>query len=125
MAEGNLQEKVQITQSTSETVIREKKNNDGEKEKVPVKITVKKKKEIEVADLLEMFQSQLSIFKRHFFNIKSQFSHYRELRRNMSNVECLLHVQKLLLQACSRNPGNALYIKPKAGNIVHRSSLCW
>ncbi|KAK0133284.1 hypothetical protein N1851_031198 [Merluccius polli] len=84
VAEGNLQEKVQITQ--------EKKNNDGEKEKVPVRITVKKKKDIEVGDLLEMFQSQLSIFKQHFFNIKSQFSHYRELRRSMSNLECLIHV---------------------------------
>lgn len=47
-----------------------------EKEKVSVTIIVKKKKEIEVAGLLEMFQSQLSTFKRHCFNIKRQFSHY-------------------------------------------------
>lgn len=89
---GDLQKRVEITQWLSETVIREKKNNDGVKEMVPMRITAKKKKEIELRDMLEMFQDQLTHLKRHVLNIKSQFSHYRELRLNMSNNECLIHV---------------------------------
>ncbi|KAI4811884.1 hypothetical protein KUCAC02_014755 [Chaenocephalus aceratus] len=91
-AEVNLQANVKLTQWSTETVIREKKNKDGKKDKVPMKITVKKKKDIVLADLLEMFQGQLRHFKRHTFNIKSQFTHYRELRKSMTNQECLIHV---------------------------------
>ncbi|KAI4828351.1 hypothetical protein KUCAC02_022447 [Chaenocephalus aceratus] len=89
-AEVNLQANVELTQWSTETVIREKKNKDGKKDKVPMKITVKKKKVL--VDLLEMFQGQLRHFKRHTFNIKSQLTHYRELRKSMTNQECLIHV---------------------------------
>ncbi|KAI4800038.1 hypothetical protein KUCAC02_016575 [Chaenocephalus aceratus] len=87
-AEVNLQANVELTQWSTETVIREKKNKDGKKDKVPMKITVN----IVLADLLEMFQGQLRHFKRHTFNIKSQFTHDRELRKSMTNQEYLIHV---------------------------------
>ncbi|XP_034093341.1 uncharacterized protein LOC117560540 [Gymnodraco acuticeps] len=99
-AEVNLQANVELTQWSTETVIREKKNKDGKKDKVPMKITVKKKKDIVLADLLEMFQGQLRHFKRHTFNIKSQFTHYRELRKSMTNQECLIHVDFLENYSC-------------------------
>lgn len=88
----DLQQKIHITQWATDTIIRDKKTVDGIKEKIPVKITVKQKKEMEMADVLHMFQSQLNRVKRHLFNIKSQFAHYRELRRCMSNRECLIHI---------------------------------
>lgn len=88
----DLQQKIQITQWATDTIIRDKKNVDGIKEKIPVKITAKQKKEMEMVDVLHMFQSQLNRVKRHLFNIKSQFAHYRELRRRMSNRECLIHI---------------------------------
>ena len=91
-AEGNLRETVNVTQWSTETVIRERKNNDGIKEKVPMKSTDKKKKDMELGDLLDWFQVQLTNFKRHLFNIKQQFSHYRELSQRMTDKECLIHV---------------------------------
>lgn len=57
-----------------------------------MRITAKKNKRTELGELLEMFQDQLTHLKRHVFNIKSQFSHYRELRQSMSDKECLIHV---------------------------------
>lgn len=39
-----------------------------------------------------MFQVQLKHFKWNMFNIRSQFIHYRELKRGMTNQECLIHV---------------------------------
>lgn len=90
-SEGDLQATVSFTQWTTETVLREKKK-EGKKEKVSVTITVKKRKETTLQNLLELFQSQLTNFKRHLFNIKRQFTFYRELKRSMSDHECLIHV---------------------------------
>lgn len=82
-----------ITQWTTETVLREKKNKEGKKEIVPVKMTMKKKAKTTLQALLDLFQGQLQNFKRHFFNIKRQFHYHRELRKTMKDHECLIHVE--------------------------------
>lgn len=88
----DLQQTVFQTQWTTETVLREKKNKEGEKEKVSHKMTVKKRMETTLQDLVELFQRQLTNFKRHLFNIKQQFRFYRELKKNMTNQECIIHI---------------------------------
>lgn len=97
--EGDIQASVFITQWTTETVVREK-SKEGKKEKVPVKITVKKKTEMTLENLLKLFQNQLTNFKRHLFNIKQQFTYFRELKKNMTDRECLIHVDFSENYAC-------------------------
>ncbi|XP_036929141.1 uncharacterized protein LOC119005523 isoform X2 [Acanthopagrus latus] len=91
VSEGDLQAVVFFTQWTTETVLREK-NKEAKKEKVSVKITAKKRTEATLQNLLELFQRQLTNFKRHLFNIQRQFTYYRELKRGMTDRECLIHV---------------------------------
>lgn len=55
-------------------------------------MTVKKRSETTLENLLGLFQCQLTNFKRHLFNIKRQFTCYRELKRSMTDCECLIHV---------------------------------
>lgn len=69
-----------------------KKNKDKVKEQVPVKVTVKQEMESAMEELVEMFQNQLQKFRRHLFNIKQQFLYHRELKKNMSAHECLIHI---------------------------------
>ena len=45
-----------------------------------------------LGDLNEMFQNQLRVFMRHQFNIKTQYIHYRELKKIMKSHECLIHI---------------------------------
>ncbi len=85
------QTQVSCVQWTTETVLREKKSGDS-KEKLPVNITVKREMESSLEDLIETFQKQLKKFKRHLFNIKTQFNYYRELKKNMKSNECLIHI---------------------------------
>lgn len=73
---------------------------EGEKQKVSVKMTVKKRMETTLMNLLELFQRQLTAFKRHLFNIKRQFAYYRELKRSMKDHECLIHVDFSENYAC-------------------------
>ncbi|XP_058628776.1 uncharacterized protein LOC131538729 [Onychostoma macrolepis] len=98
--EGDLQASVFFTQWTTENVLREKKNKDGEKEKVSVKTTVKKTTETTLENLLELFQCQLKNFRRHLFNIKRQFTYHQELRRSMKDHECLIDVDFSENYAC-------------------------
>ncbi|ROK54672.1 hypothetical protein DPX16_21311 [Anabarilius grahami] len=85
------QTQVSYVQWTTETVLREKKSGDS-KEKLPVNITVKREMESSLEDLIETFHKQLKKFKRHLFNIKTQFNYYRELKKNMKSNECLIHI---------------------------------
>ncbi len=98
-SEGDMQASVFFTQWTTETVVREK-NKEGKKEKVAVKITVKKKTETTLQNILELFQHQLTNFKRHLFNIKQQFIYFRELKKTMTDCECLIHVDFSENYAC-------------------------
>ena len=91
-SERDLESTVYCTQWMTEAVLREKKNKEGVKEKVSLKMTVKKRMEMTLQNLLELFKKQLTHFKRHLFNIKSQFSFHRELKKSMTHQECLIHV---------------------------------
>jgi hypothetical protein len=91
-SERDLESTVYCTQWMTEAVLREKKNNEGVKEKVSLRMTVKKRMEMTLQNLLELFKKQLTHFKRHLFNIKSQFSFHRELKKSMTHQECLIHV---------------------------------
>ncbi|KAI9517864.1 hypothetical protein NQZ68_001033 [Dissostichus eleginoides] len=57
-----------------------------------VKITVKQIVEGTQEQLAEQFQTLLSKFKKHSFNIRQQYAYYRELRKSMATDECLIHV---------------------------------
>ncbi|KAI7792928.1 hypothetical protein IRJ41_022844 [Triplophysa rosa] len=96
----DMQASVFITQWATETVLREKKNKEGKKEKVPVKMTVKKKTETTLHALLDLFQGQLKNFRRHLFNIKRQFVYHRELKKTMKDHVCLIHVDFSENYAC-------------------------
>ena len=91
-SERDLESTVYCTQWMTEAVLREKKNKEGVKEKVSLRMTVKKRMEMTLQNLLELFKKQLTHFKRHLFNIKSQFSFHRELKKSMTHQECLIHV---------------------------------
>ncbi|KAI9520746.1 hypothetical protein NQZ68_013151 [Dissostichus eleginoides] len=58
-----------------------------------VKITVKQIVEGTQEQLAEQFQTLLSKFKKHSFNIRQQYAYYRELRKSMATDECLIHVE--------------------------------
>ncbi|KAK0152804.1 hypothetical protein N1851_005655 [Merluccius polli] len=47
-----------------------------------------------------MFQNQLRVFTRHQFNIKMQYLHYRELKKNKKSHECLIHIDFSENYAC-------------------------
>lgn len=56
------------------------------------RITVKDLISTTSYDLVEQFESSLVRMKKHSFNIKHQYSSYRELRRGLEENECLLHI---------------------------------
>lgn len=45
-----------------------------------------------VSDLVERFEQQISRYKRHLFNIKCQYQHFRERKDSLLENECILHV---------------------------------
>ncbi|KAL7857118.1 hypothetical protein SRHO_G00160170 [Serrasalmus rhombeus] len=74
--------------------VTEEKEMDKKKEgeKATVKVTIKKSVESTQEDLVELFHSYIKRFKQHHFNIKQQYAFYRELKKNMSREEALIHV---------------------------------
>lgn len=44
------------------------------------------------SDLIGLFNSMLVKFKRHAFHIRQQYRHCSELKRNMAENECIIHV---------------------------------
>ncbi|CAG6016110.1 unnamed protein product, partial [Menidia menidia] len=87
---------VRCVQWTSELGERRKKNKENQKESQkesqPVRMTVKKEMESSLGDMFDMFQKQLRVFTRHHFNIKTQYDHFRELKKSMTSHECLIHI---------------------------------
>lgn len=57
-------------------------------------MSITKKVDVEgrAYDLKEKFQASLDRFKRHSFNISNQISVYNHLKNNLSEEECLIHV---------------------------------
>ena len=70
----------------------EDKATMNDQEGPTVKITVKQIVEGTQEQLAEQFQTLLSKFKKHSFNIRQQYAYYRELRKSMATDECLIHV---------------------------------
>ena len=67
-----------------------KKNDDGFQ--VTVKITIESK----VNDVIDEFQNSLRRFRKHIFNDRNQYEHYRLIRQHLQDqddeTECLCHV---------------------------------
>ncbi|XP_063767605.1 uncharacterized protein LOC134883246 [Eleginops maclovinus] len=74
--------------SYSQWVTEEKKCS----ETVSYKMTIKKEMEGTLESLLDLFNEQLSKFKRHVFNIRQQFAFSRALKKELSPDECIIHV---------------------------------
>ncbi|XP_050391948.2 uncharacterized protein LOC126810751 [Patella vulgata] len=55
-------------------------------------ITTKKEESGYLSDLVQSFQDQIPKFKRHFYNMKNQFLHHRNILRDLNDKECILHV---------------------------------
>ncbi|XP_070408481.1 uncharacterized protein [Nothobranchius furzeri] len=56
------------------------------------KITIKQESQATQEELLDQLNLLLHRFKRHSYNIKNQFTHYRALRQGLKSHECLIHV---------------------------------
>ena len=57
-----------------------------------VSLTLKKEEKGTVRELVTGFNEQLKQFKKHQFNICHQYRHYRSLRQQMKDNECLIHI---------------------------------
>lgn len=68
------------------------KVNNGEESGKTSTITVKKNVMTTEDALANEFHDRLFRFRQHIFNIRWQYGAYRQLRENMRNNECLLHV---------------------------------
>lgn len=63
-------------------------------------MTVKNEIECSLGNMIDIFQNQLRVFTRHQFNIKTQYNHYRELKKSMKSDECLIHIDFSENYAC-------------------------
>ncbi len=82
--------KVSFTQWVTEDKEIDKKKEGQERS--TVKVTIKKSVEGTQENLTELFHTYLQRFKQHHFNIKQQFAFCRELKKNMSGEEALIHI---------------------------------
>lgn len=57
-----------------------------------IETTFKKKVKTTLDDLIELFNDMLVKFKHHAFNIRQQYRYSRELKRNIAENECVIHV---------------------------------
>lgn len=64
----------------------------GETKEIVVSVTVKKKESGTLFDLMKEVDKQLIRYKKHLFNIRNQYSYFRELVNKLSGNECLIHV---------------------------------
>lgn len=77
--------------SYTQWVTVEKQRSESGKS-VSFKMTVKKEMETTTECLIDLFNEQLSKFKRHVFNIMHQFAFTRALKHGLSSCECVIHV---------------------------------
>nr|XP_033968207.1 uncharacterized protein LOC117468276 isoform X2 [Pseudochaenichthys georgianus] len=73
-------------------VTEDTKGQDKNNIQTTFKKTVKKMVEMTLNDLINLFTTMLVKCKRHTFNIRQQYKYCRELKRNMSENECIIHV---------------------------------
>jgi len=56
-------------------------------------ITTKKDKEATLGDLIDRVHDELWLkYRKHSYNIKNQFSHYKTLRQTLKSTECFIHI---------------------------------
>ena len=67
---------------------KQRKNEEGQ----TVKVTVKDEVNMTQEQLVQLFHTLLFRFRKHIFNIKQQYAYCRELKKNMSADECLIHI---------------------------------
>lgn len=77
--------------SYSQWITEEKQRSESGKTQ-SFKITSKKEMETTTEALIDLFNEQLSKFKRHIFNISHQFAFTRALKKELSSHECIIHV---------------------------------
>jgi len=73
-----------------ETVKEKRQFKDG-KEKM-VSFVMKKEHSDVLDNVWILFHTQLQSFKRHFYNLESQFKFYRKLRSNLTEDGAIIHV---------------------------------
>lgn len=72
-----------VAQWTTERIHKEDKSS---------MITVKRDLVTTESDLVSQFQERLSRFKQHIFNIRWQYTAYRQIRETLKADECMLHI---------------------------------
>ncbi|XP_035269106.1 uncharacterized protein LOC118225154 [Anguilla anguilla] len=80
---------VNLTQWCLEKIDHSKPGEESEKTST---ITVKKKVPITEDELATQFQDRLFMFRRHIFNIRWQYNAYRNIKENLTSMDCLIHI---------------------------------
>lgn len=85
------------TGTPDETVTWQQWNTVKEKRKIrteikEVTLTKKETKRGTIAELSDKFQEQIRRYNKHYFNIHNQFRHYREVKNNLKENECFIHI---------------------------------
>ena len=76
------------------TTVKENRAIKRDKETKVKEITITKKVLIcsTIKDLREKFQIDIMKYKKHQFNIRNQFKHYRQTKQNLRENECFIHI---------------------------------
>jgi len=72
------------------SVEEERTNKKGHS--VTVKVTKKERVTFTLQELVLKFKFMLFKFRKHIFNIRHQFAHYRKLKGSLAADECIIHV---------------------------------
>ena len=56
------------------------------------RVTVKDQVQLSMFELIQRFEDMLARIKKHVFNIRHQFLSYRDVRKNLTECECLIHI---------------------------------
>lgn len=80
---------VNLTQWCLEKIDHSKPGEESEKTST---ITVKKNVPITEDGLATQFQDRLFMFRRHIFNIRWQYNAYRNIKENLTSMDCLIHI---------------------------------
>ncbi len=98
----------------------EKAREDAREGPTTVKITVKKTMEDTQDNLVELFHTLLHKFKRHTFNINQQYSYCRELKKNLSKEEAVIHIDFSENYTCKyRHPSCPLWLLAPTSYSAH------
>lgn len=71
-------------------VMKEKKTAEGTTQ-TPVQVTAKVEVDGTTGELVEDFQKEMKLFKKHVFNIKTQNNAYKEIKSKLTENEIVVH----------------------------------